>query len=78
MSDEKRTLFAIRHILMHQAKALGQACEAIEPCDHGAPQYDAEKLHKAARKFFGNAFRLARILNINANELVTKLLLLPE
>lgn len=65
----ERRVFALRHILMHQAKALGKLLEAVEPCDHGA-QCDEEKLRLTVRNFFINTLRMAEVSGMTADDLV--------
>lgn len=65
----KREVFALRHILMHQAKALGKAMEAVEPCDHGE-RIDEEKLRLAIRNSLINTLRLAEASGMSADDLL--------
>lgn len=66
---EERQEFALRHILMHQQKAVAKLTEVVEPPDHGAPLDDG-KLRQATRNFLINTLRLAVAAGISADELV--------
>lgn len=68
LSETERQCFALRHILMHQAKAVGKLSEVVEPHDHGAP-LDEEKLRLAIRNFFINTLRLAETAGVSVDEL---------
>ena len=68
LSEEEKRAFIIRHILMHQAKAVAKVTEAVEPFDHGAP-LDHNKLQLSTRNFFINTLRLASAIGISSEEL---------
>lgn len=68
LSPERRKEFVLRHILMHQAKALAKLTEVIEPLDHGAPLDDL-KLCQATRNFLINTLRLADVVDMRARAL---------
>jgi len=68
LSEGDRKEFALRHILMHQQKAVAKLTEVIEPLDHGAAP-DEGKLRQATRNFLINTLRLAAVAGISAEEL---------
>ena len=70
LSEKDSKVFALRHILMHQNKAVGRLAEVCEPADHGAP-LDEEKLRTATRNFLINTLQLASVAGIRAGDLET-------
>ncbi len=68
MSQKEMKIFAIRHTLMHQAKALAKGMEALERFEHGLP-LDEEKLRLSTRNFFINTLKMAESMGISPKQL---------
>ena len=71
-SQKEKRVFAITHILKHQAKALAKAMEALERFDHGLP-LDEDKLRLSALNSLINSLRMTDILGISPSRLVINL-----
>lgn len=72
MSQKEKRIFAIRHILMQQAKALAKGMEALERFEHGLP-LDEEKLRLSVRNFFINTLKMAEFVGISPDQLADDL-----
>jgi len=68
LSADQVSLFAVRHILMHQQKAVGRLVEAYEPTDHWQPLIKSAVL-LAVRNSLVNTLRLASTIGLKASEL---------
>lgn len=70
-SDLKRiTMFAVRHILEHQVKALGQLATVIESWEHGQNDKMAE-VFRPTIKIFRNTLRLSQIIGLSPAQLLS-------
>ncbi|MBI4095203.1 MAG: hypothetical protein HY435_03360 [Candidatus Liptonbacteria bacterium] len=70
-SDSEQQLFALRHVLMHLAKALGKLSEIVEPLDHKSVPEPPNKatFEPIVRNFLINTLKLADIAGISPEEL---------
>ena len=68
MSDKERKLFSIRHILLHQLRAMGDLSGVIDKSEHGEG-LDEENLKLAIKKLFINTLRLAQIADMTHYDL---------
>lgn len=68
----ERWVFAVRHVLEHQAKSLGKLAELCEPKEHVSnPEFSASEmgsLQGLSVKFLMNALRLARTSGMDAED----------
>lgn len=69
LTGKERELFAIRHILLHQTKAVGILAEIVEGWEHGN-DVDIDLLGLTVKRFFKNTLRLAEIAQVSADELI--------
>lgn len=75
----RKILYAVRHIFEHQVKAIGYLAQVIEPREHkdiirDEFQIDSREMNMligATVKLFKNSLRLAQIIGIDADDLVS-------
>lgn len=64
---DKQT-FALKHVLIHLAKAVGHVARAVEPLDHGE-ELDKDAMRIALRKVIVDAVQSADVAGITPKEL---------
>lgn len=69
LTPPRQQLFRLRHILLHQTKAVGYLAQVCEPVEHGQ-ELNTEPLPQIARKFFHNALQLALAIGMTPEDLV--------
>ncbi len=72
LTPEKQQLFALNHLLKHLVKATGTIATQLENTDHGG-EHDIEIVRQTTAKLLVNALNLARVLEIDAEELATRI-----
>lgn len=72
LTPEERLQFSLHHSLQHLMKQLGKIAAHLEDKDHGG-EGDSEELRRAFMKNFVSTLRLAELLGIDADELLTSI-----
>ena len=67
-SKNDKMLFALKHITLHQAEAIGNLSSIIEAMDHGK-ELDKEALVIAMRKLMVNVMQMANVSDIHMVDL---------
>ncbi len=73
LNHQDRRVFAVRHILEHEMKSLGQLAETIQDCEHGG-NFNEQKARDVFAKMLRNTLRLSELLNMSAEELLAELM----
>lgn len=72
LAPEEQLQFSLNHSLQHLMKQLGKIAAHLEDKDHGG-EGDSEALRRAFMKSFVSTLRLAELLGIDADELLTSI-----
>lgn len=72
-SRAETRVFAIKHIILHQNKALGNLSEFVERCDHrkSKSSFDDTSTTISVIKMFCNTLRLAEIIGLDTQVLLS-------
>lgn len=73
LTPEEQLQFSLHHSLQHLMKQLGKIAAHVEDKDHGG-EGDVEALRRVFMKSFVSTLRLAELLGIDADELLTSIL----
>ncbi len=71
-TQEQRTNFGVRHVNLHLNKITGQLASVIEECEHSG-EFDRAVLVETPRQLIINALKLAKILNVPTDYIVSEI-----
>ena len=68
-TPSERTLFAMRHILLHVQKDVGKLASVCEAADHRNKEINVYEVPLIVRNFLMNTLRLAEVAKVTPEEL---------